>query len=358
MKTSVDLDPLEATGSHALLRRRAECVPDILEAVLATEICADFQESVHGRCVFTTGAGLADGAARFLAATLLDGGQAAQFLPLSQLLERSWQAPSQSTLVLFSQGLSPNARIAMRADHGFQNKLLVTSAVADDDSAHGPLLDAWTESGGRVLVVPPREEGGIFLRIQGPVASTLASLRIADQLLGPSRAQWEDLLKEVPVASRQAYLHASEETTSPRLRPDVPIALVTFGGYRKYCRGLRWKLLEAFWSPSVHIFDALQIAHGPFQAFYDLPFQFVFLKTARDSHELLRRVSSMLVPERHTVFEITSTLAPPLAYFHHDSALNAMILKSLQSTQRHLGDWPGRDLDAAIYEIGSTDEPL
>ena len=65
-----------------------------------------------GRRYLVTGIGVSEGPARCLVSLLARGGRCAVFLPLSAFAEGpppgAWD-----TLVLFSQGLSPNAQIAL-----------------------------------------------------------------------------------------------------------------------------------------------------------------------------------------------------------------------------------------------------
>ena len=65
------------------------------------------------RRVHVTGVGSSAGHARFLVERLQHAGTAAAFTPLSRFAAGSPGTPDEDALVVFSQGLSPNARLAL-----------------------------------------------------------------------------------------------------------------------------------------------------------------------------------------------------------------------------------------------------
>nr|MCU0684246.1 hypothetical protein [Polyangiaceae bacterium] len=127
-----------------------------------------------------TGIGASEGPARFLVHLLrTELGLRARFAPLSSFLPER-DAPPADALVIFSQGLSPNARLALERASAYERALLVTGLEPD---AHAPpasparTLADYQARGLGIWCHPPPSEDGLLLRVQGPAAATLTAYR-------------------------------------------------------------------------------------------------------------------------------------------------------------------------------------
>jgi len=319
-----------------LLASRCAALPEALRGALA----CDVPEPV-GRVV-ATGVGLSEGPARFLVAIANERGCPALYLPLSELAAPRLRVEG-DTLFVFSQGLSPNARFALAHLGAFRKSVLVTS-VAPDASAP-PNSPAWTAAcararGAELVVLPPREEPELLVRVLGPAIATLAAA-LAFRLPG---------LEAVPDAYARAL--AAPPATIVRGGAVQPIALVASGRYAEGCHGLRCKLLEGLLVPEPPIWDLLQIPHGPLQSFYERVQTLLVLERA-EPHErpLLDRLAALLVPERHALVRLPSTLPGMLAWFEHDALLNALVVAAVRELGRDLTRWPAQGRDGALYDL-------
>ncbi len=344
--------------SAALLASRANALPDALTAELACDRRIEFSPDVaRGRWV-TTGVGVSEDPARFLAFVLHDTlGLDAQFVPLSAfLLER----PRGACLVVFSQGLSPNSMLATEQSTAFQRTLVVT-AVAPDVAEH-PRSDCATRlrrSGLDVVVHGPADESQLLLRVVGPAVARLCAVRVADAAaaaLGHREPFGETLRRSIPTAVGAATSRARELVT--RLPARVlfhRLAWLTFGTAGELAHGMRWKWLEGMGVDS-SVWDAMQLAHGPFQSFYDSTATLVTLEPA--AHELVPavvdRIEAMLDRSRHSLVRLSSSLPGSLCVFEHDAQCTQLVLHGLQVQPRDLRHWPGKGRDKPIYDIAST----
>lgn len=336
------------------LARRMASIPSLLE--LAARLPLPTLGSLHPRRIVTTGIGASEGPARLLASTLLESGVAAQFVPLTSF---AMAAPAGDLLVMFSQNLSPNARLALTAQHAFKARWLVTSlgfasansAASDPAEVEGlpsssaaerlRFLQTLLSQGVVPIVVPPASEDGMLVRVVGPTVASLIALRLA-RVLGA------EALARVPFeAAAEAY--ASPLSMQPL--PFTPCALIAAGVSIESVHGQRWKLLETLLRGDPPVWDVLQVAHGPLQWFHGQSMLLLALATPL-SKGLLDRLEAILSPTRHRLLRIVSTRSDVLACFEHAAAIDACLLATLGESPRDLFDWPGRGADGALYRLG------
>ncbi len=402
-----------------------------------------------------TGIGTSEGPARLLTYLLSEhAGVAARFLPLSRFAGATLGGAlgdAAAVLVVFSQGLSPNAQLAL-AQGGRFAAVVVYTSVPDDDAR----VVALRNRGVTVAVLPPGPQsfGGpplgvedrLFLRVLGPAAAQLAAAQLAEAVAArrgaamqlaegvaargepeaqlaegvAARGEPEAQLAEgvtarggpeaqvvegvtarggpnaqlpeagtvrgaaaaaLPiVAAVQAAVDSSARTLVAltglgaelvrrglftadalatyglgalwRAQPELPLALVTSGGYGELCLGLRWKFLEGVGLNQPVVWDVLQVAHGPLQQTFQRPLLWCVLSRGQCPTEqaLLTRLQAML-PPHHVLLHLPAAMPGPLALFEHDLACNALVLSILRGRDWNLLDWPGRQNDGPLYAL-------
>lgn len=323
-----------AETSLALLEARIASIP----AALAEAAALELPRGIEPRSVITTGIGASEGPARLLAASLSEADRCARFVPLSAF---ATTRPRADLLVVFSQGLSPNARLALGHEHDFGTRWLVTSEARGSGSKHDAFLSPLEERGLLRIVMPPRTEGELLLRVVGPTTASLLALRLA-ALLGATA------LSNTP-------FHEAPEAYSARAGVDAlregPIAIVTAGLTFDAAHGHRWKMLEGLLAGDVPAWDALQFAHGPMQALYDREATLIGLATP-DGAELLTRARGAIATTKLGFVPIVARRGDALSFFEHAAALDALLVATLRERPRDLRNWPGRGADAALYGLG------
>ncbi len=383
-----------------LLAARCAALPALLQSLLEPEqraaglVCrADlhFAAAAAGLRFVTTGVGTSEGPARLLAHLLsTHAGRAARFVPLSALAEAAC-APSaapptveaedghKTVLVVFSQGLSPNAQLALAQAGRFAALMVYTSVPASD-----PRVQALRERGGVVAILPPVGPPGedrLFLRVLGPAAAQLAAAQFADAV-----AAHDGCPAQLPIAQAvQAAVAAPQKAQAAvaalaaqlgaggwlaeaelaagglgalwRRQPDLALAFITSGGYGDHCLGLRWKFLEGAGLAEPNVWDVLQVAHGPFQQTFHRPLLLCALSRGNSPVEqaLLARLQAML-PRHHLLLQLPAEHSGPLALFAHDAACNELLLSVLRGRDWDLIDWPGRQCDEPLYSLADAAE--
>lgn len=338
------------SDSVATLLRRCEGIAAGFEDVVARNRPDPTWLGESGR-VALAGLGLAEGPARVAEHLWRSVGIDARVIPASSFLNETPIAREGESLVVFSQRLSPNARLLLGRLDEFTSGVLVTTL--DDESC--PVLGQWREDGGGVYVLPPDEpEDGLLIRVQGPAWSTLGVFCLTQDLADHRghRLPWVIDVAELTLRYQNAFASGLELGLKhgPRLRAQA-MTMVTAGEIIGLAHGLRWKWLEAFWSAVVPVVDVLAFVHGPFQGVFGKSSTVVFLRTETEVHRELGSRLRAVLPAEHLVLELGSVLSPALAVFEYDATLNGMICGALKGTERALERWPGQDADGPIYGI-------
>src|SRR6185436_17455672 len=101
------------------------------------------------------------------------------------------------------------------------------------------------------------------------------------------------------------------------------------------------------------VWDALDLAHGPFQQVLSGPATFLALTRpdAPGEADVLDRFASILDPARHALLRLAARTPAPLALFEHEAMMNALLLRVIAARGVDQVDWPGRGLDAPLYEL-------
>lgn len=350
------------------------------------------QGMAPGRRFVTTGVGTSEGPARLLAHLLsTHAGADARFVPLSALAEAAARAGAaappgalslggaDSVLVVFSQGLSPNAQLALAPAARFAALLVYTSVPETD-----PRVRGLRDRGAVVTVIPPvgpEGEDRLFLRVLGPAAAQLAAVQLADAIAARrgvtarlpiaqavQAAQAAPQRAQAAIAQFAAELIRSERLTATELQqgglgalwqrhPALGLALITSGGYGEHCLGLRWKFLEGAGLSEPSVWDVLQVAHGPFQQTFHRPLLLCALSCADAPLEpaLLARLAAML-PPHHLFLQLPVASSGPLSLLAHDTACNELLLSVLRGRDWDLLDWPGRHCDGPLYSLAGLSD--
>lgn len=331
--------------SHALLTSRCAALPSVLRDALAAPLPVMPRAMREAARWVITGTGASEGPARLFAWALRrHAGRCAEFVPLSSFA--AGEPPRGDALAVFSQELSPNARLGLAARKGYAHALLVT-ATPERPHARAAALD-----GVAICAHPPASEASLLLRVQGPAAATVAALRVAEEVAESVGAILSrEAIEALPDAVERAFRETARVAES--LSFERPLALVTAPDDAESAHGLRWKWLEGTGAVDPPCWDVLQFAHGPWQHVVDRPYTLVSLeRDGAPSRDLFDRLASMLDPARHRLVRARATLPGAAAFFEHDACLNAMVCAALPHLDRDLARWPGVGADGALYDLG------
>jgi creatinine amidohydrolase len=280
--------------------------------------------------------------------------RAAAYLPLSGFTARQQPAFSGKTLVVFSQGVSPNAQLALRRRSVFAHTVLFTAttpatALAVGKKDRAELLQQLLSEGGELVEFPLAEEYTTLIRLIGPIAGYLACLQFTAQLAGcrfkvPPAADILRLLNTQPPAD---LLEAMLLTPA---RFAAGFSLVTAAPISEFAQNLACKFMEGIFWPCPPISDFLQFAHGPFQQTTAHPRPIVILQgDSPVEAELVNRSLTMLRAVGLEAWIIHIDAPPLISIFGFETAFNHIVLSLIKRFGIDQINWPGKGRDDQLY---------
>jgi hypothetical protein len=331
-----DSNDIEAKRSLVLLEAQAQALPKLLLEALQPALSeADLSVSLgnaHGSWL-VTGVGASEGPARLCVAALRASNISARFLSTSYFVGTT--PPKADGLIVVSQHLSPNGRIALAHASAYQKAILVTSASSE-------------QPGVQSVRHGPREEPPLFLRVQGPALAAATCLRGAAAIVrarfGSEPDWWTD------------RMHIAHEVTrvleAPLTATHEHLALIGLGTDLELLASAQSKLVEGLLASQPPIWDALAFVHGPYQSTCTRPITLLACSSSDSSvgAEIWRRLRQL---PPHELIECASTLRGPLAYFAYDAFALALVLSRLRKTPKNLLHWPGKQDDTPLYELAA-----
>jgi len=346
-----DLDLL----GHQLLAARLARIPAILAEMLAAPPAPLSPVTAAARRFVVTGTGSSEAHARYLAMLLnLHTDRTAAYLPLSGFTGSHREAFAGSTLVVFSQGVSPNAQIALRRHREFAHAILFTATTPEVAAAAGKpdraaLLRELVASGGELVVFPLAEEYTSLIRFVGPMAGYLACLQFTARLAGcrfklPPAADILGLLDVAPPPDLLQEMLAAPDTFARGFN------LVCAAPISEFAQNLACKFMEGLFWPCPTVSDFLQFAHGPFQQMSAHPHPVIILQGDSPLEDELVRRSLRMLAGAGLRGQVVKVDAPPLiSIFGFEAAFNRLVFALMQRLGIDQINWPGKGRDDALY---------
>ena len=368
--------PETAARGRALISERIKAAPGIVAAVPTLFEALLEAPAALPRCLVTTGIGTSEGHARHLAEVAARlCGQPARFASTGSLIGGPPPGSGADWLVVFSQGLSANARHALARLEGWGGVVLLTGlsdlTLASGGASEGATVEKreWLEALERRGVVHVDlgcgTEYGSLLRTIGARVGYVAGWSLL-RTLAARRLDDAPALEIEASALRRAQLEASDEALRVFPRDESlahffdasrTLLLVAEGGVLEWVDQLSLKLAEGMLRPQPRAVDVLQFAHGPLQSFAQRPASILYLapRAAQGGPEpWLERLESALDPSLHSLRILRAGLPWPFAAVEYEAILDDLVLRRLEETDDDLVDWPGSDREAALYSVGPS----
>lgn len=340
---------------HALLAQRLAQIPTVLSEMLARGSLSLLPATRASQRFVITGTGSSEAHARYLSMLLnLYTDRAASYLPLSGFTEEHLPAFKGKTLIVFSQGVSPNAQIALRRRHQFSHTILFTATKPETARRAGKtdraeLLQQILDDGGELVEFPLAEEYTTLIRFVGPMAgylaclqfvATLSSCRFSTPAPGAILPQLDATPPEELV---EAMLHTPE-------RFSRGFNLVTAAPISDFAQNLACKFMEGLFWPCPPISDFLQFAHGPFQQTTAHPHPVIILQgNSALEAELVTRSVHMLRDVGLEAFVVHVNAPPLTSIFGFEAALNRLVFRVMTERGVDQVNWPGKGRDDLLY---------
>lgn len=340
---------------HALLAERLARIPGIIGEMIERGPAPLKPASLSTMRFVVTGTGSSEAHARYLSMLLnLYCDRAATYVPLSGFTTAHREAFEGKTLVVFSQGVSPNAQIAINRRGDFVHTILFSATTPEAAQQAGKedranLLRMLLDEGSDLVVFPLAEEYTTLIRFVGPLAGYLSALQFVAQFPGcrfpmPVPAQILPLLDATPPADLQEAMLSLPSAFSQGFN------LVTAAPISDFAQNLACKFMEGLYWTCPPISDFLQFAHGPFQQMNAHPKPVVILQGNEPmENEMVQRSVHMLRDVGLGAFVVRVDAPPLFSIFGFEAALNRLIFPVMQRLQINQVQWPGKGRDDLLY---------
>lgn len=327
-------DPL----GHKLLKERIERCGSVVSELLESPSIR--RMAVLPKYFIATGVGSSEAHAKFFVELINQHTPTnAEYQPLSYFLKAPGETYKDSTLVVFSQGLSPNAQIAIKQAKKFQQSVIFTSKEGTRD-VNQTIMD-----------VPVESEFTLLLRVMGPMAVYLAIIQFIN-------SHWEKSISACPQAE---LLSAIDQANSKVLKKNASrfmkelakgSIILANSPTSAYAQNLAYKFTEGPFFPTPVITDYLSFSHGPFQQLVANPRPVILLKdNSKETDYLYKQLQPMLKVTKASVWEIASELPSPWNIIEYEAVLNHFILKATELVGADQINWPGKNQDASLYNV-------
>jgi creatinine amidohydrolase len=350
--------------AYTLLRQRAAAAPQLLREAAGLDLGELPFAPRAVRAFVTTGIGSSAAHATLLAHLLaVELGLPARFAPGGAFASPPAD-PSRDVLIAFSQGLSPNGRLAVANPAAWRGVILVTALTAADpdlDADRRDTLDAIERAGGRCIRLPGGAERGTLLRIAGPLAGYAVAYRLAEAIGRAAGLPVDHLLLDADAIC--ARIDAAAVTIDALPAADGTLAghllFLASGGYGALAADLALKIHEGLGEPLPQLSDLIGFAHGPFQSICTREATLLVLQRAGAPLEdaLLVRLRAMIDPGRHRIVILPAQLPGALALFEHEALLNELVLRAIAARGIDQARWPGGGRDRPLYDVAQPAPP-
>tara|TARA_B100001248_G_scaffold262395_1_gene258112 strand:- start:51327 stop:52337 length:1011 start_codon:yes stop_codon:yes gene_type:complete len=292
--------------------------------------------------IIVTGVGSSQAHAQYLAYLINQyTSTTAVALPLVSFTKKLPPSTNEHTLIVFSQGLSSNARIALKHCNAFKETFLITAQSS-------PTQDLAPEI--KPIHIPCDEEKGLLIRTIGPFLGFLASLQLVEYV-------WPGA---IPSCTEETLLEALKTTPqkSQALQKELSLeacqagcTFLTTPGLALSCYNLGFKFLEGLFLPMPAIWDILTFTHGPFQQLRQHPGPILSLTGNQKDNMLFQKAETMITACSTTHAQLQATLSSPWSILEYEMILNHWLLGELKKSSIDQKNWPGKGEDAKLYDI-------
>ena len=329
------------------LEDSAAALPELLAEVRLRDEQLPPKSWLNDGGLLTTGIGLSGGPARIFALRAAEMGLRARFSPLTEVCSTSARY---ATIALFSQNLSPNAQLALNFKS--EHKIAFTGVNANDaNNPRSTVLRSFLKPQGHIVPVPSTEKHPHLVRLHSPLTALYRALRWLASY--SSHESWVRYIDAVPEATSKAFEYYQHRWRQLEKLHDIahtPILLVSSGQPAQELHLFAWKWAETLYVGPPLCVDALELAHGPLQAFHAQK-RFIITLDLPGHSPIIDRVAAVLDIQRHTLLRLPARLPPPLSIFEHDAAINTLLLALMPHIPASTLRGPPKGIDAPLYNF-------
>ncbi|CAF3005004.1 unnamed protein product [Rotaria sp. Silwood2] len=361
MATSNTNDPL----GHGLIEQRLSQIPPFLLGMLEDIFPALSSSILDAQSFIITGIGSSEAHARYLTLLInLYTDRQALFIGFTGFTRLTTRFRSNQMLILFSQGLSPNAQMILKYGQENFSHILVFTSMNDEQMKR---KCSWIDKEKiETIQFPLNDEYTTLIRVIGPACGFLAVILFVQRftnirLIEKAKLQ-TTLIKNTPSSLLLGYSILQQAMIEDKNQQFSrgPFHLILSSPLIDVCQNLLYKFVEGLYWSSPTVYDYLQFAHGPFQQLRSLTDRSTAIVCFVDSANLLdveleHRLRQMIdecnkqpqLVHIYTLYLSSSSII--YSIFELEMVFNQLIFEIMCKRQCQQIDWPGKGQDQPLY---------
>jgi len=351
-------DPL----GHNLIEQRLAQIPSLLIKMLEDAPNTLSSTTLAAQSFILTGIGSSEAHARYLTFLLnLHTNRQATFINFTGLKNMANMFSSDRILILFSQGLSPNAQMVLKyGQEYFSHVLLFTSMNEEQLTKKCPWIHIDKIE---IIQFPLYNEYVTLIRVIGPICGFLATIIFIQRLINKKLIEADRLIEICITKSssfsllREAMINDYQQQFS-----HGPFYLILSSPLTSVCQNLCYKFVEGVYWTSPIVCDYLQFAHGPFQQIRSITNRTSAIVCIVDRSnpldiELEHRLQQMVNEcnnEKYLINIYTLYLSSSsviYSIFELEMELNRLIFEIMRANGCDQIHWPGKGQDQPLYSF-------
>lgn len=340
--------PKASQTTCGLLSERLQTIPFVMRSTSADAMARSVAPSAALQWD-VVGVGGSEGPARLMVEVINHRGGRARHLPVSSFLVPSRARNRERGLVVFSQGLSPHARMVLGRTEAYERCIVISTRLpAEVQSCMSPACAEVT-----VINHLPQEEPRSLVRVVGPTAAAVVAVWTAFDLTGASALERAQLNLGMQAAVKwYESISASDPWRGALDHGELAFCLAAAQDLPA-AHQLMWKWQETIYQPLPPALDLLAFIHGPFQSIYDRPACLLALRSTAGPavDQAWTALENVLHPDRHRLVELQSPVSFPLSYFYFDALVLGILVQAVAQRGLRLDCWPGQGKDRVLYEL-------
>jgi creatinine amidohydrolase len=351
-------DPL----GHGLIEQRLAQIPSLLIKMLEETSITLSSKTLAAQSFIVTGIGSSEAHARYLTLLLnIHTHYQALYIGFTGLMRMTNIFNSDRILVLFSQGLSPNAQMVLKYGQNYFSHVVLFTSMNNEQLTK---KCQWIRIDKiETIQFPIYDEYVTLIRVIGPICGFLATILFVQHLTNKKLIE-VDYLREICMTKSSSFslLRNAMIDDYKQQFSRGPFYLILSSPLIDVCQNICYKFVEGVYWTSPIVCDYLQFAHGPFQQIRSVtvrPSAIVCIIDRSNSFDIelecrLRQMIKECNDEQHLINVYTLHLSSSsiiYSIFELEMELNRLIFEIICANGCDQIHWPGKGQDQPLYSF-------
>ena len=274
-----------------------------------------------------------------------------EFIPLIQFYENSRKY--NGTLVIFSQGLSPNTHIVFEKFDYKSILLFTATTINNKNKKKVNILNKLQKDNSNYIVnFPIEDEYTTLIRIIGPLCGYLYSFKFIKDLLDfEIDERTKNYLYKLYI--NNTIWTPNEQFISSMVQ-NRRICILCDSESKNYLYNIKCKFIEGVFFENVIMCDYFEFVHGTYQNLeYNMSngiiTDIIIFKGKRE--DIISKLQVML--KQYNVWILDNDLRDDLKVIHYEVALNYLISQIMNRLNIDQINWKGKENGKLVYDIAT-----